>query len=166
MVSTGMWIGGWMDLAGDAVTMSLTGRGGAPILPGLDGEQRHRVYYHALFPNLMISPHPDYVLSHRLEPLSATRTRIECRTLFPREVADSKRHDLRYASDFWDVTNRQDWAAIESIQRSAASPGFRPGPMSELEEAVFQFFNMVAASYVEGRPVAPRRPTILYEPVR
>jgi len=166
MVSTGMWIGGWMDLAGDAVTMSLTGRGGAPVLPGLDAEQRHRVYYHALFPNLMISPHPDYVLSHRLEPLSPNRTRIECRTLFPSEVAGSKRYNLRYASDFWDVTNRQDWAAIESIQRSAASPGFRPGPISELEEAVFQFFNMVAASYVEGRPVPPRRPTILYEPVR
>jgi len=166
MVSTGMWIGGWMDLADDAVTMSLTGRGGAPVLPGLDAEQRHRVYYHALFPNLMVSPHPDYVLSHPVQPLSPARTMIECRTLGPRVDVESERDDLRYASDFWDVTNRQDWAAIESIQRSAASPGFRPGPISELEEAVFQFFNMVATGYVEGHAVPPRRPTILYEPVR
>lgn len=166
MISTGMWIGGWMDLAEDAVTMSLTGRGGAPVLTGLNAEQRHRVYYHAVFPNLMISPHPDYVLSHRVEPVAPGRTRIECRTLFPREVVESKRHDLRYASEFWDVTNRQDWAAIESIQRSAASPGFRPGPISELEEAVFQFFNMVAGGYVEGHAVRPRLPTVLHEPVR
>ena len=166
MVSTGMWIGGWMDLAEGAVTMSLTGRGGAPLLPGLDAEQRHRVYYFALFPNLLISPHPDFVLSHRIEPLAPGRTRVECRTLFPREVVESKRFDLAYASDFWDVTNKQDWAAIESIQRSASSPGFRPGPISELEEAVFQFFNMVASGYVEGRALRPRTPTILYEPVR
>ena len=166
MVSTGMWIGGWMDLADGAVTMSLTGRGGAPVLAGLDADQRHRVYYFALFPNLLISPHPDYVLSHRIEPLAPGRTRVECRTLFPREVVESRRFDLGYASDFWDVTNRQDWAAIESIQRSASSPGFRPGPISELEEAVFQFFNMVATGYVEGGATRPRTPTILYEPVR
>jgi glycine betaine catabolism A len=161
-----MWIGGWMDLAEDAVTMSLTGRGGAPILPGLDGDQGHRVYYFALFPNLLISPHPDYVLSHRLVPVSVSRTVVECRTLFPTEVAAGRGFDGRYAADFWDVTNRQDWAAIESIQRSAASPGFRPGPISELEEAVFQFFNMVASGYVEGHAAPPRKPTLLYEPVR
>src|SRR6185312_3195363 len=73
--ATGMWIGGWMDLMEDAETMSLTGRGGAPILPGLEGVDRRRVYYLALLHNLLISPHPDYVLSHRLEPLSPTRTR-------------------------------------------------------------------------------------------
>ncbi len=166
MVSTGMWIGGWMDLAEDAVTMSLTGRGGAPLLPGLDAEQGHRVYYFALFPNLLISPHPDYVLSHRLLPVSPGRTVVECRTLFPREVVAARGFDGRYASDFWDVTNRQDWAAIESIQRSAASPGFRPGPISELEEAVFQFFNMVASGYVDGHASPPRKPTLLCEPVR
>src|SRR5581483_7016573 len=166
MVSTGMWIGGWMDLAEDAATMSLTGRGGAPVIPTLDPQQSRRVHYFAVFPNLLISPHPDYVISHRLEPIAPGRTRIECRTLFPREVVESQRYDLRYASEFWDVTNKQDWAAIESIQRSAYSPGFRPGPISEIEEAVFQFFNMVATGYVEGGPVTPRRPTILYEPVR
>jgi len=166
MVSTGMWIGGWMDLAEDAVTMSLTGRGGAPVIPTLNAQQSRRVHYFAVFPNLLISPHPDYVLSHRVEPIAPGRTRIECRTLFPREVVESQRYDLRYASEFWDVTNKQDWAAIESIQRSAYSPGFRPGPISEIEEAVFQFFNMVATGYVEGGPVTPRRPTILYEPVR
>jgi Rieske 2Fe-2S family protein len=162
--STGLWVGGWMDLAEDAETMSLTGRGGAPVLPGLDTEERHRVYYFALFPNLLISTHPDYVLSHRLDPLSPTRTRIECRTLFPRAVVE-QRLDVSYASEFWDVTNRQDWAAIESIQRSAASPAFRPGPISEMEEAVYQFFNMVAAGYVDGRVSRPKNPAAIAKPL-
>jgi Rieske 2Fe-2S family protein len=163
--ATGMWIGGWMDLAEGAETMSLNGRGGAPILAGLAPEQRHRIYYFALFPNLLISPHPDFVLSHRIDPISPTQTRVECRTLFPRSVAEHAGFDGRYAGEFWDVTNRQDWAAIESIQRSAASPAFRPGPIAEMEEAVYQFFNMVANGYVAGGAVRPRNPDVLAKPM-
>jgi phenylpropionate dioxygenase-like ring-hydroxylating dioxygenase large terminal subunit len=161
--STGMWIGGWMDLMEDAETMSLTGRGGAPTLPGLEGADRRRVYYLALLPNLLISPHPDYVLSHRIEPITPTRTRVECRTLFRKDVVEEGKIDLGYGGDFWDVTNRQDWAAVESIQRSAASPGFRPGPISEMEDAVYMFFNMIASSYVAGHAVRPLTPADLVE---
>ena len=164
--ATGLWIGGWMDLAADAETMSLDGKGGNPVLPRLNAEQARRVYYYGLFPNLLISPHPDFVLSHRIEPLGPTRSLIECRTLFPKAVAEAPGFDGRYASEFWDVTNRQDWAAIESIQRSAASPAFRPGPISEIEEAVFQFFNMVANGYVQGHAVQPRNPDVLSKPVK
>jgi Rieske 2Fe-2S family protein len=166
MDATGLWIGGWMELEDDAVTMSLTGQGGAPMLPGLSSDEIRRVYYLALFPNLLISPHPDYVLSHRLEPISPTRTRVECRTLFPKAVAEREGFDGSYAGDFWDVTNKQDWAACESIQRSAASRGFRPGPISEWEEGVYQFLNMVANGYVDGHISAPLNPKIHGKPAR
>jgi phenylpropionate dioxygenase-like ring-hydroxylating dioxygenase large terminal subunit len=164
--ATGMWIGGWMELEQGVETMSLTGQGGAPKLPGLSVQQERQVYYLGLFPNLLISPHPDYVLSHRLEPLSATRTLVECRTLFPKAVAEGEDFDGSYAGDFWDVTNKQDWAACESIQRSAASRGFRPGPISEMEESVYQFFNMIAAGYVDGHISPPKNPKALVKPVR
>jgi Rieske 2Fe-2S family protein len=146
--------------------MSLTGRGGAPKLPGLDAEQARRVYYFAVFPNLLISPHPDYVLSHRLEPLSPTRTRVECRSLFPRSVVEAPGFDGAYAGEFWHITNQQDWGAIESVQRSAASRGFRPGPISEMEEAVYQFFNMIATGYVDGHISRPQNPKVLTKPLR
>ena len=155
-----------MELSEGAETMSLTGHGGAPKLPGLSAEQQNRVYYVALFPNLLISPHPDYVLSHRLEPIPPTRTHVECRTLFPRSVADRQGFDGSYAGDFWDLTNRQDWAACESVQRSAASRGFKPGPVSETEESVYQFFNMVAAGYIDGHISPPRNPKVLGKPKR
>jgi phenylpropionate dioxygenase-like ring-hydroxylating dioxygenase large terminal subunit len=118
------------------------------------------VYFLALFPNLLISPHPDFVLSTRLEPISPLQTRIECRTLFHRSAVQGSGFGGAYASEFWDVVNRQDWAAIESIQRSTASPAFRPGPISELEESAYQFFNMIAAAYIAGRPVRPRNPDV------
>jgi Rieske 2Fe-2S family protein len=68
--------------------------------------------------------------------------------------------DGSYAGEFWDVTNKQDFAAVESVQRSAASRGFRPGPISEAEEAVYQFFNMIAAGYVDGHISPPRNPKV------
>ena len=105
-------------------------------------------------------------MSHRVEPLAPSRSRVECRTLFRRDVVERGGLDLRYAGEFWDVTNRQDWAAVESIQRSAASPGFRPGPISEMEEAVYQFFNMVASGYVAGHSVPPQNPNVLSKPLR
>src|SRR6266542_3068982 len=65
---SGMWAGGSMDLRAHAETMSLDGRGGGPPLPWLPEAARRQVLYLGLFPNLLVSAHPDYVLTHRLEP--------------------------------------------------------------------------------------------------
>jgi Rieske 2Fe-2S family protein len=45
------------------------------------------------------------------------------------------------AVEFWDLTNRQDWAACESVQRGVRSPHFRPGPLAPAEDAVGQFLD-------------------------
>src|SRR5215213_5043080 len=66
----GAWVGGSMELEGHAQTMSLTGESLAPMLPHLTSLQQREVYYYQLFPNLLISLHPDYVLTHRLAPLA------------------------------------------------------------------------------------------------
>ncbi|HEX5700539.1 MAG TPA: SRPBCC family protein, partial [Rubrobacter sp.] len=66
----GAWIGGPMDLYEGVETMSLDGKSHAPNLPRLTGGQDRTVYYFQLFPNLLISLHPDYVLTHRLRPLA------------------------------------------------------------------------------------------------
>jgi Rieske 2Fe-2S family protein len=59
--------------------------------------------------------------------------------------------DVAYAVDFWDITNRQDWRAVESVQRNLASPKYLPGPLSPSEDAVYQFVTMMAARYL-GQP--------------
>lgn len=141
----GAWVGGRMDLRPGAATMSLDGRGGGPLIPGADPQ---RVVYVGLFPNLLISLHPDYVLTHRLVPLEPGLTRIECSWLFPDPATDPA-----YAVDFWDLTNRQDWAACESVQRSVSSPHFRPGPLADNEGAVHDFITMVARGYL-GRELS------------
>jgi len=53
--------------------------------------------------------------------------------------------------DFWDRTNRQDWAACESVQRGLSSPHFVPGPLAPNEDAVHQFVTTIARGYQLGR---------------
>jgi Rieske 2Fe-2S family protein len=137
----GAWVGGAMDLRPEAETMSLDGRSrGVPI----DGAPRGTVRYVGLFPNLLISAHPDYVMTHLLHPLAADRTRVDCRWYLPSTVDDPG-----YAVEFWDVTNREDWAACESVQRGVSSPHFRPGPLAGSEDAVYAWVTLVARAYLD-----------------
>ena len=130
----GLWIGGSMELVDGAETMSLDGRSGASPLRGLAGAKLREVLYLQLVPNLLLSVHPDYVMTHVLEPLRPGRTRVACQWLFPPEQFARADFDPAYAVDFWDITNRQDWAACESVQRGVASRGFQPGPLSPWHE--------------------------------
>ena len=156
---TGLWVGGSMDLEAHAQTMSISGQSGGVPIPGLNQSQRRQVYYYGLFPNLLISPHPDYVMTHRIEPLAPNRSRIECQWLFPPEATKKEEFDPTYAVEFWDLTNRQDWAACESVQRGVSSRGYRQGPLAADEDNVHQFLTMVAGGYLEGAPARPVAPT-------
>jgi len=135
----GAWVGGVMDLQDGADTMSLSGRSGGLPIPG--ARTRHVEYLH-LFPNLLLSLHPDYVMTHRLLPLAPDRTWIECSWYFAAGDVDPA-----YAVDFWDLTNRQDWAACESVQRGLRSPHFKPGPLAPGEDAVHQWVTMIGRGY-------------------
>jgi len=145
----GAWVGGSMDLEPGAATMSMDGTSAGVALRGLDAARRRQVLYFGLLPNLLISLHPDYVMTHRIEPLSPGSCRIECSWLFPPEALEADGFDPSWAVDFWDLTNRQDWAACESVQRGIGSRHFRPGPLSSREDAVYDFVTLVARSYRE-----------------
>jgi Rieske 2Fe-2S family protein len=143
----GSWVGGWMELRDDAVTMSLDGSSGGAMISTLDELQLRTVMYAAVLPNLLVSLHPDYVMSHTLVPLDVDRTRITCSWSFPPDDEQVEGFDPSYAVDFWDLTNRQDWAACESVQRGLASPHYRPGPLAPEEDGVYHFVTRMARLY-------------------
>jgi phenylpropionate dioxygenase-like ring-hydroxylating dioxygenase large terminal subunit len=149
--ATGLWCGGTMELKEHAATMSFDGNSPVSPLPGVIGERLRRVVYITLFPNLLISAHPDYVLVHRLTPVAFDRTSIECSWLFPTEFAADPAFDPSYAVDFWDLTNREDWAVCEGVQRGMRNTGYRQGPLSSWEATVYQFLTMVARAYLGQR---------------
>ncbi len=149
---TGLWCGGTMELKDHAVTMSLDGTTPLDPLPGV--RRLRQVVYVTVFPNLLVSAHPDYVLTHRLEPLAPDRTHIECAWLFSRDTVADPNFDPFYAVDFWDLTNREDWAVCEGVQRGMANTGYRQGPLSTWEATVYQFLTMVARAYA-GKGLTP-----------
>jgi Rieske 2Fe-2S family protein len=133
------YIGGRMDLNPGAETMSMTGRTPRRPLPGLSEIQRRQVYYYSVFPNFMLAPHPDYVLTHSLWPLAPDRTRITCDWLVhPDELARDD-FDLSEETTFWDMTNRQDWRVCELAQAGISSRGYQPGPYSNREDLLYAF---------------------------
>jgi Rieske 2Fe-2S family protein len=148
---TGAWIGGPMVLRDHAVTMSLTGESlGVPI-PSVPQAKLREVGYAAVLPNLLISPHPDYLMTHRIAPLAADRTWIECAWYFPPEAFAKEGFSPDYAREFWDITNREDWAACEAVQRNTTSAGYRQGPISSWEVDVWREMATIARGYLEGR---------------
>ncbi len=143
----GSWMGGWMSIIEGAETMSLTGKSGGVAIQGLSEHELRSVMYLVGYPNLLVSLHPDYVMTHLMTPLAVDRTHVECAWAFPKDVAAKADFDPSYAIDFWDLTNRQDWAACESVQRGLTSPHARPGPLAPDEDGVYQFVTRVARAY-------------------
>jgi glycine betaine catabolism A len=144
----GAWVGGSMDLREGMQTMSMTGEFAGTPLPGVD---RVRVEYVHLLPNLFVSAHPDYVMTHRVVPLAAGRTWVEC-SWYLLSDADGSVPDAKSAVELWDTTNRQDWTACESVQRGLASPYFAPGPFAPNEDAVAKLVSTIGRAY-HGLPL-------------
>ena len=155
---TGTVIGGTMTLLPHAETMSLDGKSLGVPFPNLTGDALREVYYLELFPNLLLSIHPDYVMTHRLEPVAPGTTKVECAWLFPPQAKERSGFDPSYAADFWDITNRQDWAACEAVQRGMRGRGYRQSQFSDQEKCVHKAMAMVAQGYLEGS-VQPIRGT-------
>ncbi|MDX6326086.1 MAG: glycine betaine catabolism, partial [Nocardioidaceae bacterium] len=144
----GDWVGGWMELRSSAATMSLDGHSGGVAMARLDEEEQRTVMYIAVMPNLLISLHPDYVMTHLLTPLSPERTSITCSWAFPPQAMDREGFDPAYAVDFWDLTNRQDWSACESVQRGMHARRYQPGPLAPAEDGVYHFVTAMARTYL------------------
>jgi Rieske 2Fe-2S family protein len=98
---------------------------------------------------MFLSPHPDYVLTHTAWPVSPERTHVICEWLFTKEAVDAKDFDPGDVVEFWDVTNRQDWALCERVQASVTSLGFRQGPYQPTEDCVHTFDSWYASRLVQ-----------------
>ncbi|MCZ3386153.1 MAG: hypothetical protein LH630_04120, partial [Actinomycetia bacterium] len=152
----GLFFGGTNDFRPGVETMSLDGSSGGVPIPGLPDKYKQGTLYLQVGTNLLVSCHPDYVMVHRLVPLAPDRTFVECFWLFPSAAFDQPGFDPSYAVDFWEITNRQDWTACESVQRGVASRGYRPGPLSSYHEVGVRLFTQwMAHAYATG--VAPTR---------
>jgi Rieske 2Fe-2S family protein len=149
----GAWCGGSMRLTDEsAATMAKEGgttHQRSPI-KGLTEDDLRSVLYFLIFPNTLVSLHPDYVMLHTLWPKAHDRTEVVCEWFFESETIDTPGFDDSDAVGFWDQVNKEDWGVCELTQRGVASRAYTPGRYTEQESDVHAFDVMVAGRYLEA----------------
>ena len=137
------YMGGRMDLRPGVETLTMDGKCSRAFLPGLSSEDVRRVYYYAIFPNMLLSLHPDYMMVHTLWPVAPDRTINICEWHFHPNELSRNGFDPKDAVDFWDLTNRQDWHVCELSQAGITSRAYTPGPYSNREDLLYAFDRMI-----------------------
>jgi Rieske 2Fe-2S family protein len=152
MVGEGNWCGGSMTLNEQADTMGKGGgrAGSRPAIDGLTDQDLRSVYYFALFPNALVSLHPDYLMLHTLWPREPGLTEVTCEWFFEPSTIARDDFDPSDAVEFWDLVNRQDWEVCELTQSGIGARGYTAGRYSSHEGDVHAFDAMVAERYLRA----------------
>jgi Rieske 2Fe-2S family protein len=133
-----------------ADTMAREGGHGRPPIGGLGDDDLRNILYFLLFPNTLVSLHPDYVMLHTLWPRAHDKTEVVCEWFFEPSTIEMADFDDSDAVGFWDQVNREDWGVCELTQRGVSSRAYTPGRYSEQETDVHAFDAMVAGHYLEA----------------
>jgi Rieske 2Fe-2S family protein len=132
-LSDGPFLGGYSELRKPGTSLTMSGYSSRPPLGSVSREELSRTYYYTIFPSMLLSLHPDYVMVHYCKPLAPGRTEVICEWLFDPAVMAKPGFDAGDVVDFWDLTNRQDWHVNELTQRGLNSAAYSPGPYSNAE---------------------------------
>ena len=155
------YFGGRMSLRDGVETLSIDGRTRRAILAGLGPDERRQVSYFAVLPNLLLSLHPDYMMTHTLWPRAADRTEVICEWHFQPDAMARSEFDPTDAVQFWDLTNRQDWHVCELTQLGLLSRAYRPGPYSHREDLLYAFDQIIVGGDEGQRSATLGGPGIL-----
>ncbi len=128
----GPFLGGFMPIP-KAGSMTMSGKTCGLPVGEIQPEELHRVYYYSIFPNMLLSLHPDYVMYHTVWPQAPDRVRIQCDWLFHPDSFGRPDFNPNDAVDFWDMTNRQDWHICELSQQGISSRKYQSGHYSPRE---------------------------------
>lgn len=134
-------IGGYMTLNKNKKSMTMDGKSAAP--PLVNGDDLGRIYYYSIYPNVLFTPHPDFVLFHVITPKGPGKVQLLCHWLFHPDTIKNKKYkkSIQSAVKFWDTTNRQDWQVCEQMQLGVGSRKFTKGYYSGMEDMLAEIDN-------------------------
>lgn len=132
-------IGGYMEISQKGGSLTMDGKAAAPPVGNVSGPDLQRVHYYSIFPNFLLSPHPDFVLYHRIRTLAYNQIQNDCYFLLHPDVIANAGLMARFQSaiEFWDMTNRQDWQVCEQMQLGLQSRRFERGRYSAQEDILY-----------------------------
>jgi Rieske 2Fe-2S family protein len=140
-LTEGPFLGGFMKInkgrsltmSGEACALRIDHRPSPSYGAAGEQEGKERVFYYSMFPNMLLSMHPEYVMVHQLWPQSPEQTLIVCDWFFHPDAFERSDFKPEDAIEFWDVTNKQDWHVCELSHQGIGSRAYQPGPYSSRE---------------------------------
>ncbi|MEY9849067.1 Rieske 2Fe-2S family protein [Streptacidiphilus sp. BW17] len=138
------YVGHGAEFAEEAQGFTVDGSPGVTRIPGVSAEQDRRYYAITVKPQVFVNLVPDHAIVHRMFPLAADRTVVECDWLFLKDVVDNGA-DLDRSVELFHRVNVQDFDACERCQPAMDSRAYaRGGVLVPSEHHIGDFHTWVA----------------------
>jgi Rieske 2Fe-2S family protein len=105
---------------------TIDGSEGFDTLSGVDSDQERRYYAITVRPQVFINLVPDHVIIHRMFPMAADRTIVECDWLYAKDVVATGK-DVSRSVELFHRVNEQDFEACERCQPAMSSRAYAQG---------------------------------------
>lgn len=120
------YVGHGAEFGSDVTGFTVDGSAGFGTLPGLSDEQDRRYFAITVRPSVFVNLVPDHIIFHRMYPLAADRTVVECDWLYAPDVVTAG-HDVTRSVELFHRVNQQDFEACERTQPAMSSRAYRHG---------------------------------------
>ncbi|MGE2714823.1 aromatic ring-hydroxylating oxygenase subunit alpha [Mycolicibacterium litorale] len=120
------FVGHGAEFGSDVTGFTVDGSAGFGTLPGLSDDQDRRYFAITVRPTVFVNLVPDHIIFHRMYPLAADRTVVECDWLYAPDIVAAG-HDVTRSVELFHRVNQQDFAACERTQPAMSSRAYRHG---------------------------------------
>ena len=124
----------------DIKGFTVDGSEGLDLLPGVAADQNRKYYAITVKPQVFINMVPDHIIFHRMYPIAADHTVVECDWLYLPSVVESGK-DLTNSVELFHRVNSQDFDACERTQPAMSSRMYRDGGVLVPAEHHISFFH-------------------------
>lgn len=143
------FVGHGAEFGADVEGFTVDGSAGFDALPTLTEDQDRRYYAITVKPTVFVNLVPDHVILHRMFPVSADRTIVECDWLYTGDVVASGT-DVSRSVELFHRVNLQDFDACERTQPAMSSRAYRDGGVLVPAEHHIGLFHDWLAARLQG----------------
>jgi Rieske 2Fe-2S family protein len=146
------FVGHGAEFGDDIKGFTVDGSEGLDRIPGVSSDQDRRYYAITIKPQVFINLVPDHVIFHRMYPMAADRTVVECDWLYLPGVVESGR-DVAASVELFHRVNTQDFDACERCQPAMSSRIYaRGGVLVPSEHHIGEFHEWVQGKIADAVP--------------
>jgi Rieske 2Fe-2S family protein len=120
------YVGHGAEFGSEIQGFTVDGRSGFDRIDTIEDDQDRRYYAITMRPQVFINLVPDHVILHRMFPIAADFTVVECDWLYSPEVVESGK-DVSHSVELFHRVNQQDFEACERCQPNMSSRLYRDG---------------------------------------